>query len=84
MISLHDLAGALGWTYTGPGTWNILDHQVEVSYAGGEVYALTVDGVSRANNALVWQSDLFVGEGFLNALNLTVRVQNDTVILESN
>ncbi len=53
-ISLQNLSWAMGWPYNGQGASSILGHQVEVSYAGGSVITLTVDGASYANNALVW------------------------------
>ncbi len=84
MVSLRRLSEEAVWSYRGPGVCTILGHQVEVSYSGGEIHTLTVDGKSYSGYATIWQDDLYVGARFLGALGLRVSAHSDWLLLETD
>ena len=79
MVSLRELADNAGWTYYANGTSSLRGREVTAEYAENEIVVLTADGVSFAEDALVWQGDLLVGGEFLSALGAEVSVENDAL-----
>ena len=82
-VSLRALAESAIWPLNLNGTSYIKGHEVYVSYSESGIYALTVDGKSLAENAMLWQNDLYVGKEFLKSLGLMVNAQGDWLMLET-
>jgi peptidoglycan hydrolase-like protein with peptidoglycan-binding domain len=82
-ISLLELSEKLNWGYTRQGDCTILDRAVYVAYNDSGVQALTVNGVSQANHAMVWNGDLYVNAKFLESLGLNATVQGSTLVLKT-